>query len=123
MTPQDLDQRRRELGMTYPALAMRSGVAESTVKRMLGGGLCTASFDKVAAIAEAMGMTLDLTPIEDAFTYRQQQARTKARQLVSLVQGSSGLEAQGLDRRELDRMTARTEAELLEGPRRRLWGT
>jgi len=123
MTSTELDQRRRELGMTYPALAMRSGVPESTVKRVLGGGLGAASFDKVAAITEAMGMTLEFTPVEDAFTYRQRQARAKARRLVSLVQGSSGLEAQGVDRAELDRMTARTEAELLEGPRRRLWGT
>ena len=108
--------------MTYPALAVRSGVPESTVKRMLGGGLGAASLDKVAAVAEAMGMTVDFAPVDDAFTYRKQQARTKARQLIALVQGSSGLEAQGLDQAELHRMTARTETELLEGPRRRLWG-
>jgi transcriptional regulator with XRE-family HTH domain len=123
MMPTELEQRRRELGMTYSALAMRSGVSESTLKRVVGDRLGVASFDKVSAIAEAMGMTLNFTPIEDAYTYRRQQARTKAHQLISLVQGSSVLEAQGLNPDELRRMRERTEAELLEGPKRRLWGT
>ena len=115
-----LDRARRELGMTYPVLAERSGVPVPTLKRMLGGGLGKTSFETVAAVAEALGVPLGAKPM-DADAFRECVAREKARRLVSMVQGTSALEAQGLEAERLESMVERTAHELLAGPPRRLW--
>jgi hypothetical protein len=52
---------------------------------------------------------------------KQDQAARKARKLVSLVQGTLGLEGQAVDQKTLDAMIERTTHEMLNGPKRRLW--
>lgn len=122
--PQRLDARRRELAMTYPALASRSGVSEPTIKRILtdrtGGDGVRASFAHVAAIAQALGMPLVPDPI-DADDFRAAVAREKAERIALLVQGTSALEAQAVDQAAYRRLVERSIHELLAGPARRLW--
>lgn len=115
-----LDARRRELRMTYPALAARSGVSEPTVKRILNNGAAEASFVNVAAVAEALGMPLAAKPI-DADELRATAARQKAERIARLVQGTSALEAQAVDQAAYRKMVERSYHELLAGPPRRLW--
>jgi transcriptional regulator with XRE-family HTH domain len=117
-----LSDRRRSLGMTFPALAERSGVSEPTAKRILAGGVAEASFEKVAAIAEALGMPLTSEPI-DADDFREQVAREKARRVARLVQGTSALESQAVDDVQYERLVERSVRELLTGSRRRLWAS
>ena len=121
MNAMDLEQRRRELGMTVAALAGRSGVPETTVHRVLRGAVDEAAFSRVAAIAAALGMDLSCKPMVSAFELQQKQAREKARKLVSLVQGSAGLESQAVSREHLDQMIERTVHTLMAGSKRRLW--
>jgi transcriptional regulator with XRE-family HTH domain len=116
-----LDERRRELGMTFAALSKRSGVSRPTVVRILSGKHGAASLASVAAIADALGLDLHLGTKVAVKQFREQQARKKARRLVGMLQGTSGLEGQGLDAATLDRMTDRTARDLLAGPPRRLW--
>lgn len=112
--------------MTFAALAVRSGVSEPTVKRMLGGrvdaagGGGGASFAHVAAVAEALGMPLTAEPV-DADDMRLAAAREKAERIARLVQGTSALEAQAVDEAEYRRLVERSVHELLAGPPRRLW--
>lgn len=108
--------------MTFPALAERSGVSEPTAKRILAGGVAEASFEKVAAIAEALGMPLTSEPI-DADDFREQVAREKARRVARLVQGTSALESQAVDDVQYERLVERSVRELLTGSRRRLWAS
>jgi transcriptional regulator with XRE-family HTH domain len=108
--------------MTYAALAKRSGVSMPTVVRILSGGNEHASFGNVAAIAEALGMTIDIVAKERSQTFLEKQAEEKARRIVAMVQGTSGLEAQAVDANTLDEMTRRTVHELMAGSPRRLWG-
>ena len=122
-----LNGRRRALGMTHAALALRSGVSVPTVKRMLGGsagggagGGGGASFAHVAAVAEALGMPLTAEPV-DADAMRLAAAREKAERIARLVQGTSALEAQAVDEAEYRRLVERSVHELLAGPPRRLW--
>lgn len=116
-----LNARRRRLGMTFGALARRSGVSEPTVKRILGGkSAAAASFGNVAAIAEALGCSLELGQI-DVDEMREQEARKKAERIARLVQGSSALESQAVDEQTLRRLVERSYHELLAGPSRRLW--
>ena len=108
--------------MTYPALARRSGVSEPTVKRMLGGQAGAASFSNVAAVASALGLRMDFVP-SDPQEFRRAEARSKAAMVARLVQGTSGLENQGVDAQAMERLAERTYHELLAGSPRRLWAT
>jgi transcriptional regulator with XRE-family HTH domain len=118
----ELDQRRRQLGLSYAALAKRSGVSQATVVRLLSGRHPQASFQNVIAIAEALGYEVTFTPAASTSAMRKAQAMTKARRLVGLVQGTSGLEAQAVDAQQIEDLTEQTASQLLAGSPRRLWG-
>ncbi len=117
---ENMNRRRRELAMPYDELTRRCGVSISTLKRVLGGEV-TASFSTVSAIARALGMYWAPAQIDDIASMRERQARTKARALVALVQGTSALEGQAVGSTDIELMEQRTMAELLSGPARRLW--
>jgi hypothetical protein len=116
-----LERRRRELGMTCPQLAERSGVSLPTVRRILRGGLDRATTANTVAVAVALGLRPQFEPIDDSHDFRQKEATKKARKLVGMVQGSSGLEAQAVDPDTVERMVAQTVHELMAGSRRKLW--
>jgi transcriptional regulator with XRE-family HTH domain len=116
-----LEARRRALGMTHAVLAKKCGVSKPTVVRILAGRHRAPALNNVGAIAQALGMTLEATPQVAAEDLLREQAERKAASLVGLVQGTSGLEGQGVDQETLERMKRQTVHELLGGPRRRLW--
>jgi transcriptional regulator with XRE-family HTH domain len=118
---ESLNQRRQELGLSVGSLAKRSGVSRPTVQRILSGTNPTASFSNVMAIAHALGLSLRLNARTDVGRMKQDQAARKARKLVSLVQGTLGLEGQAVDQKTLDAMIEKTTHEMLNGPKRRLW--
>ncbi len=104
---EQLATRRKSLGMSYPALAARSGVSVPTLKRMLQGRATehAARLDNLEAVAQALGMTLSAGPVVSEAELCRQQADAKAQRLVGHVQGTSVLEQQGLDAKALSRMT------------------
>lgn len=114
-----LGRRRRDLGMPIRTLAVRAGVPIRTTERILGAGSRVA-FASVLAVADALGMR-DLHRGQDILAMRQRQAGEKAEKLVEMVQATSALEAQAVDRAAERRMVARTVAELLKGPLAVLW--
>ena len=120
LTHADLNARRKSLGMTYSALARRSGVSLPTVQRVMAGGVERATLTTVLRIVEALGLDFALVASEDAESYREKQAEEKARKIVQMVQGTSGLEGQAVDKECLRRMVDRTKQELLQASRK-LW--
>jgi DNA-binding phage protein len=116
----ELDTRRNDLGMTYAVLAKRTGLGTRTVQRVLTGREGAANFRSVLAIAHSLGARLSLEG-EDINTVRLRQAQQKAAKLVSLLQGTSALEAQGLDEKEKAVAEQRTVRDLLASPRSVLW--
>jgi len=106
--------------MSYSVLAARSGVSEPTVKRILGGRHAEASFANVAAVASALGASLDIAQADPDELCRQQ-ARRKAERIARLVQGTSALESQAVDADSYRRLVERSYHQLLAGSRRRLW--
>lgn len=116
----ELDARRRALGMSHRVLARRAGVSEPTVKRVLSGKGPDTSHRHFEAIAAALGLTMRLEG-EDELVLRQRAAQRKAEWLVRQVQGTSGLEAQGVDVATLSAMVEQTYHELMAGPARRIW--
>jgi transcriptional regulator with XRE-family HTH domain len=117
---QDLEARRQALGMSRSVLARRSRVSLPTVNRILSGEHENAAFAHVAAIAEALGLEVASVAKNGSEELRNRQARSKARQLVALVQGTSALEGQAVDQHELESMVARTAERLLRS-KRKLW--
>ena len=127
---QDLDARRRELGIPYSALAELSGVSQPVVQRLLSGKLQAPRFPSVMAVARALGLrelriledgSIKFESTVDAQSFRAEQARNKARKLVGMVQGTSGLEGQAVSKVDYESMVDRTYHELLAGTNHRLW--
>jgi transcriptional regulator with XRE-family HTH domain len=116
-----LDARRRRIGMSYAALAKKSGVSMTTVVRILSGKHPAASFENVLAIAEALGMETRFLEGAPAGEFCEHRALEKAEQLIRMLQGTSGLEGQALDADTLGQMKRQTVCELLAGSKRRLW--
>lgn len=115
-----LQNQRRALGMSFADLSRRSGVPQPTVKRILGGGDQQASLRNVVAIAEALGMTLELRA-EDPLLLREREARRKAEAVTRMAQATSALEGQAVGDAVFEQLVQRAAAQLLSGSRRRLW--
>jgi transcriptional regulator with XRE-family HTH domain len=117
----DLERRRRDLGMTYATVAARSGVSLPTVQRILSGDHPNCTFANVTAIAQALDTSIKFQSQIPADELREKQAAKRARQLVGLVQGTSGLEGQAIDQNTFEKMIRQTVHELLAGSKRKLW--
>src|SRR5689334_21268834 len=99
--------------MSYAVLARRSGTSMPTVVRILTGRTANPGLGYVMALAGALGMGITLEPKVTPRRRLDEQARQKARQLVGIVQGTSGLEAQDIDDETVREMTQQTVHELL----------
>ncbi len=116
-----LDERRRELGLSFELLSKRCGVSRPTVQRILSGHHAAASFANILAIAESLGLGLRFDSKIDTRDLKREQAERKAKKLVALVQGTSGLEGQAVDEESVESMVEQTTHELLAGSKRKLW--
>ena len=116
-----LNARRKRLGMTYQVLAARSGVSIATVQRILSCENDQANFSNVVAVVRALGMTANFIESVSDNEFCELQAQKKSKRLISILQGSSGLEGQAVDDQTLEDMVQQTVHELLSGPKRKLW--
>jgi transcriptional regulator with XRE-family HTH domain len=122
-----LAERRKALGMPWDALVARSQVSRAAVCRLLKDRPTTAAFQTVIAVAEALGVPVDFDgsairsmPIEVG-AFLESQAERQARKLVSMVQGTMGLESQALPNKVAAPLIQRTKQKLLAGPKKALW--
>lgn len=116
-----LDHRRRQLGLSREGLARRAKVSVPTVHRILTGKEPAPSIKTVAALAGALGLRLELAEVRDVDTLREEQANRRAAELVGMVQGTMGLEAQAVDAATIESLKKRRALHLLAGSNRRLW--
>jgi len=116
-----LDDRRKELGMTLESLSRRSDVPVSTLKAIFRKGVEHATFGNVAAIANALYVDIEFADEMDSYPLRHQQATKKARELVGMVQGTSGLESQAVEPGQIELMIQQLIHQLMAGSRRKLW--
>ncbi len=123
-----LDDRRARLDMPKTDLARRARVSLPTIRRLLSGHEKRARTDTVAAIAVALGVQVRLSDRSHVYesskvsAFRELQARTKARRLTRLVQGTMALEAEAVSADVLDEIEEKNVHALLAGSGRRLWG-
>jgi hypothetical protein len=130
LTRDSSDRRRRDLGMPFRVLSERSGVSMPVVQRLLAGKISAPRFPSVVAVGKALGLdgvqflddgSISFGSKTDARVLRERQARTKARRLVGMVQGTSALEGQAVSAAASEEMVERTYHELLSGSNHRLW--
>jgi transcriptional regulator with XRE-family HTH domain len=120
MFGQILNTRRIELDMTFAALAERSGLSLPTVQRILADKQ-EPTANHLKALAEAMGMALEVIPKVPSSKLKLQQAHAKARRLVAMSQATAALEAQAVGQKAVKSLVDQTVQELLAKPKRLLW--
>ncbi len=127
----ELDLRRKELGISYSVLAELSGVSKPAIQRMLSGKVDSPALSSVAAVARALGMggirfkkngAIKFDSIADAQTLRERQARRRALRLVGPIQETSAIPGTAAGETAYQIMVERKYHELLAGSRRGLWG-
>jgi len=91
-----LKERMANLRMSQVALARRSKLEIDVLKAVLKHPT-DATASSVERVCFCLGMSRDGLPLVPNRTFRKHAARKKARFVVSIVQGTMGLEAQGLD--------------------------
>ena len=90
-----LQTRMTALGMTPAALARRSKLTlDAAMMALEQPGLTPVGIDR---IRRCLGIAPNGTRLVPNRTFREHAARKKARFVVAMVQGTMGLEAQGLD--------------------------
>lgn len=116
-----LDLRRRKLGMSRAALARRAKVSVPAVHRILGGKERAPSMATIEALAAAVGLEISFSEVADVEDLREQQAEKIATKVAGAVQGTMGLESQGVDPATVKTLIKRNMHQLLSGSNRRLW--
>lgn len=114
-----LGQRRRELRMPISALSERANTSVSTIKRVLAGDT-SVSYSTLCRIAQAMGASFEVNARSPRSVIREE-AKRKARLVAKMVQGTSAMEAQAVDKETLDRIAQTAEAELVTRLGGMLW--
>lgn len=116
-----LTDRRVQLGMSEYHIAWRSGVSQPTIHRILSGENPQASLANVLAIADALGLAIEVSPHMSVEEYRDWQADRKAGQIGAMTQATSALEGQGLDKETRKAIKERLKQKLLAGSPSALW--
>ena len=87
----------------------------------MSGRHAAPGFENVAALAAALGLRICLEPHATVAQMVVREAKRKAKTLVAMLQGTSGLEGQALDAKTLRRLRRETARDLLAGSKRNLW--
>lgn len=110
--------------MPLAEIARRADLSVTTVQTVLAANMNASkvrpSFESILAISAAMGVDFKVKARSIA-AFRREQARRKAKDIVKMVQASSALESQAVDEKTTKMLEQQTIAELLSGPRRKLW--
>ena len=117
----ELDERRRQLGMSCEVLAERCGVTSRTIRRLLRTEAESARIATVVAMAEALGADIGLVRKRRITAVRSKQARAKAKKIVGMAQANAALEGQGVSGETRKLAEQRATARLLGSTNLRLW--
>jgi hypothetical protein len=115
-----LKQRMLSLRMTPAALARRAKLSADTVAGVLDERADTAA-PGADTLRRCLGLCADGSRLVSNRTFRKQAARRKARFVTAMVQGTMGVEAQGLDPTDLRKLQHNTYRRLLKASSAQLW--
>ena len=119
---QKIKKRKEQIGITIENLSALSNVGVRTLNRFFAGN--DVKLSTVEKITNALGLDFAGNEIVDIEALKQQRAKEKALYIVSLVQDTSSLEKQGLERKKIEAIIKETENKFLKGRyRKNLWAS
>lgn len=112
--------RKKEMGITLMNISNLSNLGYRTVSRFFNGQ--DVKMSTVEKITNLMGLDFAGNIIIDISALRENRAKEKALYIVSLVQDTSSLEKQGLEKNELNILIEETKEQFLNGEyQKNLW--
>ena len=115
-----IEARRKQLNITIVNLSKLSSLGVRTVNRFLAGE--DVKLSTVEQITNLLGLDFAGNEVVALNNLQRKRAKEKALFMVSLVQGTSSLEMQGLEDNSIKKMLLNMEKEFLIGSYRdRLW--
>jgi len=105
--------RKKELNITVENLAKLSGVSVRTINRLLKNE--DVKLSTIESVTNLLGLDFAGNEVVSLEELKKQRAREKALFLVSIVQGTSALEMQGLEEDSLQNIITNYEQAFLEG--------
>ena len=115
-----IQKRRNKMGISIDNLAKLSQVGRRTIQRFLSDQ--DVNFSVVEKITNTLGLDFSGNETVNIKTLKKQRARDKALILTSIIQSTSALENQGLDKKEINSLFKEIESELLHGKyKKNLW--
>ncbi len=117
-----IKNRKSQMNMTIDNIAKLSKLGNRTVVRFFGGE--DVKLSTLEKITNILGLDFAGNEMVDIDILREQRAKERALYIVSLVQDTSALEMQGLEKRELDILIEDTKREFIYGAyQKNLWAS
>jgi transcriptional regulator with XRE-family HTH domain len=117
-----IKNRKSQMNMTIDNIAKLSKLGNRTVVRFFGGE--DVKLSTLEKITNVLGLDFAGNEMVDIDILREQRAKERALYIVSLVQDTSALEMQGLEKRELDILIEDTKREFIYGAyQKNLWAS
>lgn len=115
-----IEQRRKQLKISLENLAKLSQLGMRTVNRFFAGD--DVKLSTVESITNILGLDFAGNEVVPLTQLQKNRAHQKAQFMASLVQSTSALEMQGLEKEILEKMIAGFEQAFLNGEyKKRLW--
>jgi len=114
--------RRKDIGITIDNLSKVSNLGFRTVTRFFAGD--DVKLSTVEKITEVLGLDFAGNEVIDIKTLKNKRAEEKALYIISIVQDTSSLEMQGLEKNEINLLLQETKEQFLTGEyQNNLWAS
>ncbi len=115
-----IENRKKQININIENLAKLSNLGVRTVNRFFAGE--DVKLSTIERITNLLGLDFAGNEVVPLTQLQKQRAKEKALFMASLVQSTSALEAQGLERDSLNKIIDKFEKEFLKGQyKNRLW--
>ena len=117
---QKIQNRKKQINISIENLAKLSNLGVRTVNRFFAGD--DVKFSTIEKITNLLGLDFAGNEVIPLNQLQKQRAKEKALFMASLVQSTSTLEFQGLEKDSLNKIITKFEKEFLQGQyKNRLW--
>ncbi len=114
--------RKKEVGITYENIAKLANLGNRTVMRFFAGE--DVKLSTVERVTNILGLDFAGNETIDLKTLKEQRAKEKALYIISLVQDTSALEMQGLEKNDIKKLLQETKEQFLTGEyQKNLWAS
>ena len=117
---QKIQNKKKQINISIENLAKLSNLGVRTVNRFFAGD--DVKFSTIEKITNLLGLDFAGNEVIPLNQLQKQRAKEKALFMASLVQSTSALEIQGLEKDSLDKIIHKFEKEFLQGQyKNKLW--